>query len=176
MYRRSEIAMQCISSDTSVWIDFAVINRLNLPFRLDYVFLMYREAANDELLYPKGIKDRLCALGLKQVELSTEEFLLAGQYAEKFRRLSHYDCIALAIAKTREIPLLTGDKRLREVAKQDNVLTIGSIAVMDKLLSNGFIERDLFESCMEAWLKCNGTGGVRLPEAELRKRLLKHDS
>jgi len=74
--------MQCISSDTNVWVDFARIDRLDLPFRLGYVFLMYREAANDELLYPEGIKERLYSLGLKQIELSTQEFLLAGQYAE----------------------------------------------------------------------------------------------
>lgn len=167
--------MQCISSDTNVWVDFAVINKLELPFRLGYIFLMYREAANDELLYPKGIKEQLCNLGLKQIELSTEEFLLAQSYSEDFSRLSHYDCIALAIAKIRQIPLLTGDKRLRDAAKQNDVPTIGSIAVMDMLLSDGLVEKDLFVRCIKKWLECNGTNGIRLPEAELRKRLRNQD-
>ena len=47
--------MEFISSDTNVWVDFASIDRLALPFKLPYVYLMYEEAISNELLQPEGI-------------------------------------------------------------------------------------------------------------------------
>lgn len=47
--------MQYISSDTNIWLDFMIINRLELPFRLPYIYLMNSEAMEDELLNPPGI-------------------------------------------------------------------------------------------------------------------------
>lgn len=51
--------MEFISSDTNVWVDFATINRLYLPFRLPYIFLMDEEAISNELLQPEGLGDKL---------------------------------------------------------------------------------------------------------------------
>lgn len=51
--------MEYISSDTNIWLDFAVIDRLDLPFRLPYVYLMDSDAIEDELLNPPDIGDRL---------------------------------------------------------------------------------------------------------------------
>lgn len=47
--------MEYISSDTNVWLDFAEIERLNLPFLLPYVYLMNDETVEDELLSPPGL-------------------------------------------------------------------------------------------------------------------------
>ena len=69
--------MEFISSDTNVWIDFATINRLDLPFKLPYTFLMDEEAISNELLQPKGLGASLIDLGLQAVELTEEEFFLA---------------------------------------------------------------------------------------------------
>jgi len=33
--------MTYISSDTNIWIDFMTIEKLELPFRIPYTFLMY---------------------------------------------------------------------------------------------------------------------------------------
>ena len=51
--------MEYISSDTNVWLDFVVIGRLELPFRLPYIYLMNQEAAEDELLNPPGLGEDL---------------------------------------------------------------------------------------------------------------------
>lgn len=61
--------MQFISSDTNVWVDFAIIGRLALPFKLPYVYLMDEEAINNELLQPEGLGKTLIELGLQAVEL-----------------------------------------------------------------------------------------------------------
>ena len=48
--------MTYISSDTNIWIDFMTIEKLELPFRLPYTFLMYKESIQNELLSPPNLK------------------------------------------------------------------------------------------------------------------------
>lgn len=66
--------MEYISSDTNVWLDFVEIERLNLPFRLPYVYLMNDETVDDELLSPPGLSGELLQLGLQKTELTEDEF------------------------------------------------------------------------------------------------------
>ena len=49
--------MEYISSDTNVWIDFKIINRLNLPFLLPYTYIMYEESINSELISPLNFRN-----------------------------------------------------------------------------------------------------------------------
>ena len=95
--------MDYISSDTNVWIDFSVIDRVSLPFRLPYTYIMNVDAIEDELLSPAGLKDALLQSGLVAVEMTIEEFELAEMFGNRYPRLSKYDRIALAIAVTRKI-------------------------------------------------------------------------
>ena len=66
--------MEYISSDTNVWLDFMTIGRLELPFRLPYIYLMNEDAVHDELLSPPELSKNLLALGLVAAELTEEEF------------------------------------------------------------------------------------------------------
>ena len=91
--------MEFISSDTNIWIDFKVINRLTLPFLLPYNYIMYFESMTSELLNPEGFKEELEEAGLIGVDISIEEFILANSFGPKYPRLSIQDRIALAIAK-----------------------------------------------------------------------------
>ncbi|MCD8365610.1 MAG: hypothetical protein LUC83_07350 [Clostridiales bacterium] len=50
-----------------------------------------------------------------------EEFYLAEEYVARYTKPSLYDCIALAVAKTRGIILLTGDGPLRKAAAAEGV-------------------------------------------------------
>ena len=95
--------MEYISSDTTVWIDFSVINRTNLPFLLLYTYIMSNDAVHDELISPPGLGKELVSLGLVPVEITIEEFELAQSYGVAYRRLSVHDRVALAIAKKRGI-------------------------------------------------------------------------
>ena len=67
--------MEYISSDTNVWLDFAIINKLEIPFKLPYTYIMNEDAITDELLSPKELRDNLVGLGLQAVELSEEDFI-----------------------------------------------------------------------------------------------------
>lgn len=104
--------MKYISSDTNIWIDFNCINKLKLPFLLPYTYIMYHEQIDRELISVN--KDELIANGLQAVDITIDEFFLAEAYGNKYLPLSKWDRIALAIAKTRNIKLLTGDMPLRK--------------------------------------------------------------
>lgn len=162
--------MEYISSDTNVWLDFAAINKLEIPFRLPYTYIMHEDAITNELLYPVELKDTLLELGLQAVELSEEEFYLAEEYNVKYTKPSLYDCVALAIAKVRGITLMTGDGPLRKAANQEGVDVIGTIGVLDCLFEEMYIDKEEYERCLRALLENNGNK-VRLPEKELKKRL-----
>ena len=164
--------MEYISSDTNVWLDFMIIDRLEYPFRLPYVYLMNTDAIQDEILSPPGLGEELKSLGLQETELTEEEFFLASEYTERFRKLSVYDCVALAIAEVRGIVLLTGDGPLRKAAKKEDIQVMGTIGVIDQLYEENKIKKEEYTYCLKELLNHNG-GKIRLPEKELKIRLEK---
>lgn len=164
--------MEYISSDTNVWIDFELIGKLELPFKLPYIYLMNTDAVHDELLSPPELGNRLISLGLVETELTEEEFFLAEEYKERFMRLSIFDCVALAIAKYRNIVLLTGDMPLRKAAKEESVAVKGTIGILDQLYEEKRIAAKEYLQCLKTLQKYNG-GRVRLPAKELEKRINK---
>jgi predicted nucleic acid-binding protein len=162
--------MQLICSDTNVWIDFAAIDKTELPFRLPYTYLMNIDAVNDEFLSPPGLGEKLVSFGLVPVEMTAEEFDCAEEYGWKYPRLLVYDRVALAMAKCRGIPLLTGDKALRRAAVQETVEVMGTLYIFDRLSELGLLSDAELEECLRAILAING-GTVRLPEAEIMSRI-----
>ena len=162
--------MQYISSDTNVWIDFVTIQKTEIPFRLSYTYIMSKDAVEDELLSPQGLGQELISYGLVPVSISIDEFFLAEQYGYKYTKLSIYDRIALAIAKSRKIILLTGDGALRKAAKQESVPVMGTLGILDQLWSQQLITADEIRTCLQGLLVNNG-GAVRLPKAEILSRL-----
>ena len=162
--------MKYISSDTNVWLDFSVIDKLAWPFLLPYQYIMNNDAVENELLSPMGLKKDLLNLGLQPVELTEEEFYLTESFGEKYARLSLYDCIALAIAKNRKIKLMTGDGSLRMAAQKEGVSFIGTIGILDELYSGGYIKKDEYIDGLEL-LKVNNGKKVRLPDEELQRRI-----
>lgn len=164
--------MEYVSSDTNVWIDFSIIERENLPFRLPYTYIMNTDAIEDELLSPVGLREKLLGHGLVAVEMTTEEFELAQGYGVMFPRLSVYDRIALAIAKARDIFLLTGDAALRKAAQSEQVEVKGTLGILDELVKGNHIDRNEYEHCLREMLNQNGRG-IRLPKNEITLRLQK---
>lgn len=162
--------MEYICSDTNVWLDFVTINKLEIPFKLPYTYIMNEDAIENELLSPKELRENLMKLGLQAVELSETEFYLAEEYNAKYTKPSLYDCVALAIAKVRGITLMTGDGPLRKAAEQEKVLVIGTIGVLDRLYEGQYIESKEYVDCLKELLKNNGQK-IRLPEHELQKRV-----
>ena len=167
--------MEFISSDTNVWIDFFVIEELRLPFLLDYIFLMNEDAIGNELIEPRGLGEILLSYGLVSTELSTEEFYIAEEINQRYSKLSIYDSIALAIAKNREIILLSGDGPLRKAAQKEGVQVRGTLGILEELFDKHLISMDKYRDCLRK-LKDNNGGKVRLPIRIIDDRLSALDS
>lgn len=164
--------MEYISSDTNVWIDFSTIQKLALPFKLPYTYLMNKDAIEEELLSPPGLGRELMKYGVVSAEITIEEFNLAQFYGERYIKLSIHDRIALSIAKNRNIKLLTGDKPLRNASQIEGVQVIGTLGIMDQLLAMNLIDIKEYKDCLQMLKQQNG-GAVRLPVAEIESRLRK---
>lgn len=164
--------METISSDTSVWIDFITINAIELPFLLDCIYVMYSEAILDELCSPVGLGSQLVDFGLIPVDLTIEEFEEAERYGNLYPRLSIYDRIALAIAKRREITLLTGDGALRKAAANEKVNVMGTLGILDRLLENQHIDNTKYMDCLNDLALFYGLK-IRLPTHEINIRIEK---
>lgn len=65
-----------------------------LPFRLDCVYFMSKDAIEDEWRSPKGRGTELLALGLQPVCITTKEFYYAVDIRSSNPRLSAYDAFA----------------------------------------------------------------------------------
>lgn len=164
--------MKYISSDTNIWLDFYVINKLELPFRLDYVYLMHYETVDQEVISPPELCERLMDYGLEKTDMTFDEYFDVPVLARKYPKLSKYDRIALSIAKHRSITLLTGDKPLRNAAEKEGVAVIGSIGILDELYKNEFISKDEYLCCLNDFLKHDER---RLPTEEIRKRIKENE-
>ena len=133
--------MVVISVDTNIWISLKRLGAIADVFRLDYRYLMEKNAARDELLSPIGLLQEVRSLGLVETDLNEEElkFVLHCQSWNAYPRLSTYDLFALSIAKKRNILLLTGDGPLRKAAAEEGVPHHGLLWIIAELARNGII-------------------------------------
>ncbi|MBR1508005.1 MAG: hypothetical protein IJ619_08400 [Eubacterium sp.] len=160
--------MKYISSDTNIWLDFYVIDRLNLPFKLEFVYLMHYETVDKEVISPPELCDLLLEYGLQKTEMSFDKYYYVPMLESKYPKLSKYDRIALSIAKHRKIPLLTGDKPLRSAAQKEGVNVLGSIGLVDEMIKNNIISEEEGLKCFRGFLEHKER---RLPEDELKQRI-----
>ena len=163
--------MELISADTNIWIDFSHADFLYVPFSMadKYQFIISTYTLQKELVYPVDLVHRLLDLGLKPVEVQKDEIFLADTY-EKYPALSLYDRFALAIAKHREIILLTGDADLRKAAIKEGVVVHGSLWVVDEAYEDNKITMQAYREVLESFL---ANPRIRLPRTEITKRLAK---
>lgn len=164
--------MEYISSDSNIWFDFYAISKIQLPFRLDCKYVMFYEALRTEIIDPPELIDDLRRLGLIEIELSTEEFYFAAELKSKYPKISGYDAIALSVAKSRDILLLTGDNALRKAARKEGVVFMGSLGLIDRLLREEKITTAEYLDCLQNW-KSSSSAGRRLPVSEIDRRIEK---
>ena len=116
-------------SDTSVLIDLERGGLLEAVFALPY------ELAVPDVLYDYEMQgdwgEGLVRLGLRVAEVSKEGVASALRYRQQRSSLSVPDSFALALAKERQWPLLTGDGQLRALAGGENVECHGMLWLLD---------------------------------------------
>lgn len=158
--------MNVLLPDTSVLVDLERGEILETIFRLPFDF------AVPSLLYQMELKDyggeALINLGLRLEVLDNEEVALAQSYWLERRSLSVPDSWALALAKSRSWVLLSGDKKLVELAKEEEVAVHGVLWLFDRMHEEGVANGNKLGTSLRviaAHPRC------RLPKAEIEKRL-----
>ena len=153
-------------SDTSVLIDLERGSFLEAIFALPHGF------AVPDVLYRREMEgewgEHLVGLGLRVEEISEQGVASAIRYRQQRAKLSVTDSLALALAKERAWPLLTGDGDLRELAAGENVECHGVLWLLDIMEEAGTPGIQLLHDGLEAMAhhpRC------RMPRREITVRL-----
>lgn len=123
-------------SDTNVIVDLEDGLLISELFQLPYQF------AVPDILYAEELQEQhshLLQMGLEQLSLSPASMQYTVELVARYRNPSFHDCLALALARQENCPLVTGDKRLREAADQEGIEKRGTVWLVDQLLAHRII-------------------------------------
>jgi len=150
-------------TDTNIWIDLENGKILAAVFRLPYHFFT-TDFAVEEFLHPgwATLKD----LGLKTHDLTPEYILELVRLRQIHHQLSTIDLAALLLARALDASLVTGDRRLNELAKAQGVPVHGVLWILDEIV----IHHVLTENQAAIALRKMLYQGARLPDGDCQKR------
>ncbi|MDN3517025.1 DUF3368 domain-containing protein [Aquisalimonas lutea] len=159
--------MPLLISDANVLIDMEVGELLELMFALPHEF------ATPDLLYTDELEEHhpdLPRLGLHLRELDGDGIDAATAFRQRYRGVSTYDCLALALAVNINCRLMTGDSTLRHAARQEGVEVAGTLWLIEELIRHEFIDarqaRNAFDRMQQ--------NGRRLPWQEVDALIRRH--
>lgn len=141
-----------------------VSNLIKKMFELPYQF------AVPDILYEEELKEDhedLLDYGLIMKIVSEESILYLEESLSQYSKIGFYDKLALAVAKQESCPLVTGDGALRIAGKDEAIVVLGTVWLMDELIVHSLIS---IEEAREAYtlMKDNGR---RLPWKTIEDKL-----
>ena len=139
---------------------------------LDHLFGLPYDFCVPDLLYKKELAgdlgDRLRALGLTVVELTSDELMRATALRRQVKVLSTPDTFAFSLAEARRWTLLTGDGALRDLCVEQGVEMHGVLWVISELYRTSVADAAVLRGALttiHAHPRC------RLPRGEVRRLL-----
>jgi len=150
--------------DANILIDLHVGGLLTEVFRLPLA-LVAPDVIIGELKEPDG--EQLEKRGLHSRELSGDQVLEVAGLAAEYREVSANDLFALVLARALKATLLSGDRRLSRIAREQGVRVHGTLWVLDELVRWEVIDPSQAGAGLGRML----ARGSRLPQAECRRRL-----
>ena len=153
-------------TDTNIWIDLENGGILAEVFHLPYQFIT-SDFAIPELVRPGW--QTLHALGLEARELDPEPILELFELRQVIKNLSITDLAAFLLAKIIQSTLVTGDRRLIELAKANSMSVHGVLWLLDEMVHYQAITPGQAANALGRILD----RGARLPADECRKRLVR---
>jgi len=150
--------------DANILIDLHVGDLLPELFRLPLA-LVAPDVIIEELQEPDG--EQLERRGLHSGELSGQQVMEVAGLAAEHREVSINDLFALVLARALGATLLSGDRRLSRIAREQGVRVHGTLWVLDELVRWEVIDPSEAAAGLERML----ARGSRLPEAECQRRL-----
>lgn len=148
--------MAIIVSDTNIFIDMDVAELTRAMFRLEDTF------ATPDLLYHEELSEHhseLPGLGLRVERLSSTAIADVERMTSIHTQTSTNDLFALALARERQWPMLSGDQRLREAAVVEGVEVYGTLWLVERMIQAKVITVTQAGACFETMR----ISGRRLP-------------
>jgi len=125
------------------------------------------DAVLDEMIEPD--RNTLQHMGLGTITLSPTQLPETVRMHAEDARLSLGDCAALIAARDEGIPLLTGDKRLRDRAEAISLETHGVLWVLDEIEAAELLSQTELAASLQKMLD----QGARLPAHECEQHFLR---
>lgn len=128
--------MQLLISDANILIDLEEGQLIELMFELPYQFSI------PDILFAEELEQQheyLLALGLTTRELTSQSMVHVMTLTQQYTQPSRNDCLALALAKQENCPLVTGDKALRAAADSEGVIVKGTLWVIEQMVRQQLI-------------------------------------
>ena len=150
-------------TDTNIWIDLENGKILAEVFRLPYQFFT-TDFAVEEFIHPEWAT--LQNLGLQIHGLEPEYVLELVRLRQIHHQLSAIDLAALLLARVLDASLVTGDRRLNELAKAQGIPVHGVLWILDEMVIHHVLTAHQAANALREMLD----QGARLPDGECQKR------
>lgn len=162
--------MKILVNDTNIFIDLHSVGLLEemcrLPYEIHTVDLVVAEIADAD---QRRIFDELVARGEISVDGFTagEVIEIVEEHSSVSGNLSIPDCSVCYFARKHNVPMLTGDRRLRRYAEEQSIEVHGILFIFDELVRHDIISTSMAADRLEELFAIN----ARLPKAEIRERI-----
>jgi predicted nucleic acid-binding protein len=157
--------MQVIVSDTSCLIDLKKVSLIEAFLLLPYEIIMPDILFAEEIIRFTHQEKAILEGGLRITSISGNGVLRAIEIQSKNRKLSINDCFAFVLAESiSNSILLTGDKRLRNLANNSGLEFRGVIWIIEQIYEANLVSHEQLYLILLEWKKDKT---VRLPEVAL---------
>lgn len=162
--------MKIIVNDTNIFIDMHCIGLLqlmcSLPYEIHTVDFVVAEIINPE---QKEVFNKMVASGKIILDSFTSKEVseIVEEYSAVSGNLSIPDCSVCYYARKNNVPMLTGDRRLRRYAEQQSIGVHGILFLFDEMVANSVISSIDAATKLEELMALNS----RLPQAAIRERI-----
>lgn len=162
--------MKILVNDTNILIDLHSVGLLEemcrLPYEIHTVDFVVAEIADAD---QRRIFDELVAQGGIFIDGFTadEVIEIVEEHSSVSGNLSIPDCSVCYFARKHNVPMLTGDRRLRRYAEEQSIEVHGILFIFDELVKHDIISTSMAADRLEELFAIN----ARLPKAEIRERI-----
>lgn len=162
--------MKILVNDTNIFIDLHSVGLLEemcrLPYEIHTVDFVVAEIADAD---QRRIFDELVDRGEIYVDGFTadEVIEIVEEHSSVSGNLSIPDCSVCYFARKHNVPMLTGDRRLRRYAEEQSIEVHGILFIFDELVRHDIISTSMAADRLEELFAIN----ARLPKAEIRERI-----
>lgn len=162
--------MKIIVNDTNIFIDLHSIGLLedmcNLPYEIHTVDFVAVEIMEE---MQRIAFEQLVSTGKIRVNsFSADEVMeIVAEHSDVAGNLSIPDCSVCYYARKHQVPMLTGDRRLRKYAEAQDIEVHGILFLFDEMVKFKVVTPDIAATKLEELMHLN----ARLPKSEISQRI-----